>query len=82
MKIYSVEEAKDVPLLRQGRHTMVHVYLLKLKPGEKLTIEKGKDWFSKTPPHQLVKRFAKKQKWELICGHADDGKNWVVERVK
>jgi hypothetical protein len=82
MKIHSVEEAKNVPLLRQGRHTLVHAELLKLKPGEKLTIEKGKDWFTKTPPHQLVRRFAIKQNWELICGHSDDGKNYVVQRLK
>lgn len=81
MKIHSAEEAKDIHGIGQGRHTLVHAHLLQLKPGMKLTITKGEDWVSKTPPHRLVKRFADKQKWKLTTLRSLDGKGWIVERV-
>jgi hypothetical protein len=82
MKIYSAEEAENVPMLGRGRHTLVHANLLKLKPGEKLEIIKGPDWVSKTRPHRMVYRFAKKQNWVLKVGRNTEGTGWLVLRVK
>jgi hypothetical protein len=82
MKIYSVEEAKNVHSIGRGRHTLVHAYLLQLKPGEKLEIIKGTDWISKTKPHRLVKRFADKHQMQLKVGRNLAGTGWIVERLK
>lgn len=82
MKIVPKEEASAYPILRQGRYTGVHMHLLKLKPGEKLVIDKGTDWLSKTPPYKLVKGFAKKYGWKLVAGRSPDKKGWTVERVE
>jgi hypothetical protein len=81
MKIYSKEEAKEIYGLRQGRHTKVHVHLLQLKPGEKMRIDAGSDWVSKTPPNRLVKRFADKHKWKLLTERTLDLKGWLVTRL-
>lgn len=81
MKKYSAEEAKNIPIFRQGRHTAVHMQLTTMQPGEMLEIEIGKDWISKTPPHSLVSRFAKKHKWKLVTGRSRDKKFWLVKRI-
>jgi hypothetical protein len=81
MKKFTVEEAAELHILRQGRFTLVHVHLTKLKPGEALLIEKGVDWISKSPPYKLVREFAAKNKWKLIAGRSTDGKGWIVKRV-
>ena len=82
MKIIPKEEADQYPMLRQGRHTAVHVLLLQLKPGEKLIINIGTDWLSKTTPHKLVREFARKRGWKLVAGHSPDKKTWIVRRVE
>lgn len=82
MKIIPKEESSAYPILRQGRYTHVHMNLLKLRPGEKLVIEKGPDWVSKSPPYKLVKGFAKKHGWKLVAGRSHDKKGWTVERVE
>jgi hypothetical protein len=81
MKIYSIEESAEIPMIGRGRHTSVHVHLLQLKPGKKMRIEKGTDWVSKTPPNRLVKRFGDKQKWKLVTKRSIDGKGWIVLRI-
>jgi hypothetical protein len=81
MKKYTTEEAKNVPIFRQGRHTAVHMGLTTLLPGEILEIEIGKDWISKTPPHSMVSRFAKKHKWKLVTGKSRDKKFYLVKRI-
>ena len=82
MKIYSVEEAKEIHGLRQGRHTNVHKHLLLLKPGEKLVIVKGKDWVSETPPNRMVKRFADKHKMKFMVERTIDKTGWYATRLK
>jgi len=82
MKIIPKEESASYPILRQGRYTSVHMHLLKLKPGEKLFIEKGTDWVSKSTPYKLVKAFARKHGWKLLPGRSHDKKGWTVERLE
>ena len=82
MKIVPKEEADAYPMLGKGRYTKVHAWLLKLQPGEKLVIEKGVDWISKSPPYKVVKGVAKKYGLKLVAGRSPDKKGWVVKRLE
>ncbi|HLG34597.1 MAG TPA: hypothetical protein VI757_06910 [Bacteroidia bacterium] len=80
MKIIPKEEADAYPMLGQGRYTKVHIWLLKLKPGEKLIIVKGVDWISKSTPYKVARGVAKKYGWKLIARRSPDETGWVVKR--
>ncbi|MCG3164493.1 MAG: hypothetical protein POELPBGB_00247 [Bacteroidia bacterium] len=82
MKKHSKEEIANLIVLGRGRHTWVHVALKTLQVGEGITIEKGKDWISKTPPYQLVSRFGKKHNCKFETKQTIDRTGWVVIRVK
>lgn len=82
MKVFSKEEGEQMLILKQGRHTRVHVFLAALQPGEILFIEKGKDWVSKNPPYRVIKLFEKKSGRQFEKGRSTDGKGWLVRRVK
>lgn len=81
MKKNTKEETARIMVLGRGRHTWVHVALRELPVGESITIEKGIDWVSKTPPNQLVSRFGKKHKCKFETKQTIDRTGWVVIRV-
>jgi hypothetical protein len=80
MKKLSKEEVKELPILKKGRYTRLHMQMLQLQPGEGLQVNRGEDWISKRPPYQLISRFAKKHKWKMTSGRSRDGKGWIIIR--
>ena len=76
MKKFTVEEAANLPMLKHGRHTKVHVQLTQLQIGEALLIEKGIDWVSKHPPYKVINTVAKKNNFKFEKGRSLDGKGW------
>jgi hypothetical protein len=81
MKKYTIEEAANLPVLKHGRHTNVHIHLIQLKIGEALLIEKGMDWLSKNPPYKVINAVTKKYNLKFEKGRSPDGKGWVAKRI-
>jgi hypothetical protein len=80
MKKHTVEEAKDMIPVSNGRTSLVSVEVTGLKVGEALTITRA-DWPGKRPPYDVINRVAKKTGRTFIKGRSHDGKGWDVKRM-
>jgi hypothetical protein len=80
MKKLSVEEAAELPLIKNGRETVVSAMLKQLKPGEALIITRA-DWKAKGAPYRIANAIARKTGRKFEKGRLPDGSGWVVKRV-
>ena len=81
MERITKEEFESVPLHRWGRTSHFYNEMMKLKPGEGLTIFK-KEWRVTYAPTQMANRIAKKYGYRFEQGALPDRSGWRVLRVK
>ena len=81
MEKISEEQFRTVALHGRGRSTPYYNEMLKLKPGEGLTITK-KEWQRNYAPSQMANRIAKKYGYKFEQGALPGRDGWSVLRVK
>lgn len=80
MKKLTVEEAKELVLVNQGRTTKISALTSQLLVGEGLIITRA-DWKGTNPPYSIISSVAKKTGRVFEKGRLPDGSGWAVKRI-
>lgn len=82
MKLLTDAEVAAIKTKPAGKGSHVRTFLLNLKIGENLLIER-KDWtWKRVTPSTLCRRLEKKFTRKFNCDRALDGSGWIVKREK
>ena len=81
MEKITLHEFRGIALHKQGRTSQFYNELLKLKPGEGLTIFK-KEWHASYPPTRMANRIAKRYGYLFEQGALPARDGWRMLRVK